>query len=496
VATAQSATNLGDVWNNALLIVTGNHGYESTPLHNRVPDPDAATNPTSSFADYLAREGRMNPDGTPSTVLVPQGTVGTVYAPGTPAADLQALVAKIRQGGDAGCVALAGTPCIEDVLSLAPAGLPGADALLKKHPSWYLDPLVKDKRTGVGGDLLVILKPGWAFGRAVATGPVPIPSVVSSSVPARPELDNPYLASAGGPRNRSIAMLMNGPTRLVRQVKNDAMRAKDYTENPATADGCHDAGLAFGKSNAQAGIGDDAAAKGHECQAETVDIPLSIATLLQVSVKANQIAAQGRLLKEAIPSLKVPEPDVDLGPQEEPDPGPPPAPPPVIIERNSVQVIPARRPKDPFPFKGLIQRLRARVVDSKGRPLAKTRRGAKMTGIEVSADFGKPQSIVRLTFYKKGRKRSGGVARRLVAIARFKPFTIKRGPAKLRLRVPDQFAPQYIGVSVQQVVTIGRTGAAATGNAKTVEKPIGPKAGGIAAIDDAKWLHQRKRGRR
>jgi hypothetical protein len=340
-------------------------------------------------------------------------------------------------------------------------------------------------------------KSSWAFGRAVATGPVPIPTVVGKdTVKPGPDLDNPYLASAGGPRDRPIALLMNGPPTLVRQVKTDTMHAKDYSESPGTADGCHDGGLSFSKANTPGAAGDDAAAKGHECQAETVDIPLSIAALLRVSVKADQIAAQGRLLKEAIPSLKVDEPQEDTGPLPEPDPGPPPAPPPVIIERNSIQVIPTRRPKDPFPFQGLIQRLRARVVDSKGRPLAKTRRGAKMTGIEVSADFGKPQSIVRLTFYKKGRKRSGGVARRLVAIARFKPFTIKRGPAKLRLRVPDQFAPQYIGVSVQQVVTVGRTGAAATGNAKTVEKPIGPKAGGIAAIGDAKWLHQRKRGRR
>jgi len=238
--------------------------------------------------------------------------------------------------------------------------------------------------------------------------------------------------------------------------------------------------------------GDDASARGHECQAETVDVPLSIAALLEARVPAKQIASQGRLLKEAIPTLKIGEDEEDLGPPPPPDPEPPPPPPPVIISRNSVQVIPAKKPKDPFPFHGLIRRLKARVVDTKGRPLAKTSRGAKLTSIEVSADFGKPKSIVRLTFYKRGRKGSEGVARRLVAIAKFKPFAVKRGPAKLRLRVPDQFAPQYIGIAIQEVQTIAKTGAAADGRAKTVEKPIGRKAGGIATIDNAEWLHRRK----
>jgi hypothetical protein len=448
------------VWAKTVLVVTGDHGYETTPIHQRVPDPDNPQTPNMSFGDFVEREGTQG-----KVAFLPQGTVGAVYMPGASTAKLKELAAKIKDRGNAAC------SCIDQVLSRT--SLPGLTQLSSAHPSWYL---------GGKGDLLVTLKPGWAFGRAVSTQPAAVAPTLAASKDG--ELDNPNLASAGGPRNRAIAMLMDGPTSIVRQVPGTAMAVKATAENPAA---CSDAGgVTFARANASGAVGDDANARGHECQAETVDVPLSIAALLSVAVPARQIADQGRLLKEAIPTLKPPGDDEDLGPAPEDPPPPPPPPPPVIISRNSVQVIPARRPKDPFPFHGLIQRLKARVVDSKGRPLALTRRGGKLTSIEVSADFGKPQSIVRLTFYKRGRKGTGGVAKRLVAIAKFKPFAVKRGPAKLRLRVPDQFAPQYIGIAIQEVVTVARSAG------KTVQKPVGRKGGGIAAIDNAEWLHRRK----
>ena len=472
----QAGSNLGGVWDKAVVVVTGNHGYETTPIHQRAPDPSAPNDPTRTLGDFIENEGEQG-----KTVFVPQGTMGTVYWPGAPADKLKGLAQKIRDA----CT------CVDQVI--ATRALPGWAQTLGDHQSWYLDPLSGTKRTGAGGDLIVTLKPGWAFGRAVATEPARVtPSLVPNPVTPG-DLDNPYNASAGGPRNRSIALLMDGPTSLVRQVKGSWLATKSSAENPLTAGGCSDAaGQGFKTANDPAKVGDDADARGHECQAETVDIPLSIAALLQARVPAKQIAQQGRLLKEAIPTLKLGDDDEDLGPPPPPEEPPPPPPPPIIISRNSVQVIPAKKPKDPFPFHGLIRRLKARVVDMKGRPLSAARRGATMTSIEVSADFGKPQSIVRLTFYKRGRKGSKGVARRLVAIAKFKPFPVKRGPAKLRLKVPAQFAPQYIGISIQEIVTVAKTGAASTGNAKSIEKPVGPRAGGIAAIDNAEWLHRRK----
>ncbi len=82
-----------------------------------------------------------------------------------------------------------------------------------------------------------------------------------------------------------------------------------------------------------------------------------------------------------------------------------------------------------------------------------------------------------LTFYKQGKKAGASGKRRLVAIARFKPFAVKRGPVKLRLQVPAQFAPTFLGLVVQEVDEAGQT--------------VGAQSGGIVPIGQAKLLHTR-----
>jgi hypothetical protein len=242
-------------------------------------------------------------------------------------------------------------------------------------------------------------------------------------------------------------------------------------------------------------LADDAAAPGHECQPETVDIPLSIAAIFDLPVPARQIAAQARFLNEAFtPPVGFPDEEEELPPPPE-EPPPPPPPPPVIIIDNTVEVIPVRPPKDPFPFKGLLRRLRAQVTDAKGRPPRRAKRGTRFTTIEVRGDFGKPVSIVRLTFYKRAASRTGARRSGLEAIAQFKPFTVKRGPAKLRLRVPKQFRPVAIGLVVQQVRKVG-SATATDGDALEKLKPVGKPRGGIARLAGARLLHRRKGGGR
>jgi hypothetical protein len=376
-----------------------------------------------------------------------------------------------------------------------------AKFLAQDHPSWFLDPFnLKTGRTGSDGDLIVTLKEQWAFGRAVGDAPASGDGVTpvsgQSSVTPSKQLTNPYLASGGGPRNRAVALLMDGPATRDRNSKAIVDMGADAMQVKSAVDKCDwdrpvfEGGTTFGAANDPTKIGDDANAIGHECQPETVDIPFTIAALFNLGVQPQNIATQARFLNEAF------IPDVGFRPTEEivedappPDPPPPPDPEPIIIINNDVQVIPVRPPKDPFPFHGLLRRLSARVTDAKGRAASKAGRGAKLSTIEVRGDFGKPQTLVRLTFYKPGRKAASGGRTRMVAIARFKPFTVKRGPVKLRLQVPDQFAPTHLGLVVQEVKAIRAT-TAANGKPASVLKPIGAKGGGIVQIGDAPLLHR------
>jgi Type I phosphodiesterase / nucleotide pyrophosphatase len=463
-------------WRQSVLVVTGNHGYEPTPLDRRVPHPEHVGALDWDFADYLvnALEGANR-----TTTLVPQGTVATVYVPADATADeLAALQELIEEKGNQGCQELAGEDCIEEVAPVA--------TLAALHQTWALNPLTEaGEPTGAGGHLVVTAKPEWAFGRVTERR-----SDALGEVDA--EATNPYPGSAGGPRNRAIAVLMNGPEEslglphTIRQVDGEWMAARSSAQRPPACTA--GAAKTLAEANAPSTMADDAAAPGHECQPETVDIALSIAGMLKLDTDGVPLAPQARFLNEAFtPPLGAQEVVEDTQP-EVPQPEPPPPPAPIVIVRGSVQVITPPPPKDPFPYRGLIRRLRVRVTDGAGRAFALARRGAALSTIQVQADFGKPESLVTLTFYK----RRGGPGRRarLSAIARFKPFSVKRGPVRLRLRIPSRFRPTHLGVSVQQIETTE------SGEKRAVGRP----GGGIAQIADARRLHTRKgasrRGRR
>ena len=427
---------------NTVVAVTGNHGYEPTPLDQRVPHP---TDGDKDFADFVAAQST---DGKAAS-FVGQGTIGTVYWPQATAEQLADMKAAIEGACD----------CIDEVVPVA--------SLAELHHTWHVNPLTLDGvPSGVGGRLLVTTEAGWAFGRVTPT--------------ETEEATNPYLASAGGPRNRGIAVIMNGPQRseiphTIRQVEDDYMAVKAGSETPPQCGRGDGVGAAL--ANHPESMADDAAAPGHECQPETVDIAFSLAAMLDLKLDA---APQARFLNEAfMPALGADEVVV----QEDEDVQevvPPPDPPPVVIRTGSLQVVPPPPFVDPFPYRGLVRRIRVRVTDAQGRGYREASRGAPLSTIEVRADFGKPESIVTLTFYK--RSASGGRRARLKSVARFKPFVVKRGPVRLRLKIPPQFRPTHLGVLAQEVRSEG----------PGVKRPVGRPGGGIAAIADARHLHRRK----
>jgi hypothetical protein len=194
--------------------------------------------------------------------------------------------------------------------------------------------------SGISGDLVIELKPGWSAGRLV-----PSTSGVTSGDPDA--ITNPYLASDGSPRDRPIAVVIDGPSNIVQKL-DPATGTADSSwggrypvlkDNPKGADGsdpdafdpscptpdklAHDqvrfptngqtddgviqanwpSGSAEDAATAQASL-DDADAPGYICQAETVDFAPTIASLLGVNMPSNQI--QGRLLREAF-SAALPE---------------------------------------------------------------------------------------------------------------------------------------------------------------------------------------------
>src|SRR5213076_95398 len=58
------------------------------------------------------------------------------------------------------------------------------------------------------GDLVVITDPGWALGREA---PLPTTDSADGSTIAATDVVNPFNASDGGPRDRAIFALVNGP---------------------------------------------------------------------------------------------------------------------------------------------------------------------------------------------------------------------------------------------------------------------------------------------
>lgn len=522
----QYAQSSPDRWDNTVLMVVGSHGYQTTPLERRVPSPVEPTpaNPTPDLADYVAAFDPPGDDGPNSLSLVPQGTLATIYYQphlqesavdrGRRRSALDAIKADLQRTDDKGVNAACKKasqdpdPCIGEVLFLD-AATPGTlDTVEARHPTWNLDvhgPEGDDPRTGAAGDLLVTLTRGWAAGRALGNPQSP-------ATPTAQPLSNPNMASAGGPQERAVAALVNGPRQasVPGAVRNlgDAVRYYPVSKNrvdpsdannppPANDPRCPDApptdfgGLAC--ANKPSVVGDDANDPGHEAQPESVDFANTISALLQLPF-ANPDQLQGRILQEAfLQTLKTPcvvgcEPQdpVEEDTFEEALPAPP------------VEVI---APKDPFTFRGLVQRLRARVVDSRNRTYSRAPAGAMLSRIRLEADFGKPRAAVTLTFYRATRRASSGRRGRgrtrvvrLRAIGRFDPFVVKRGHVRIRLKVPRQFRPTHVGLTVRQIVS-GRSRGRCT--KRKTQRPVrfrcaGPTAGVIVSVRDGAHLHKRK----
>jgi type I phosphodiesterase/nucleotide pyrophosphatase len=335
---SQSEPAFTDVFSRTVVMVLGDHGYEQTLPQNRVADPAA---PGEDLAHYVAAgAGGAAPDG--AFRLIPQGTVATVYCKTDCPADaghpddayrarLAALKAKLDPGGE---VDDACTGCIAETLylrpQLAPAGQENQALSARHHcrfeppvedkdfaeeggirkpvrpqcSSWHLDHngfqgenQVVDP-SGVSGELVVALKPGWATGAAASAT----------------DLTNPYPASDGGPRDRPIAAIVNGPSGVVRQIGTSsggrypvmASDPKDDQLEPGCPASVLDANVRFPASatsdgvdaaNADAASLDDADASGYLCQAEIVDFAPTIASLLKINTPPQQLA--GRLLREA-----------------------------------------------------------------------------------------------------------------------------------------------------------------------------------------------------
>jgi hypothetical protein len=491
-------------WAKTTLFVVGNHGYETTPLAQRVPDTIPGAPANSDLSDYVLSKSSEG------ATLIPQGTLATVYRSSGPTLDV------LRQdildvNSDPKCTSSTAGKCISEVLYTNPVtDAQKDDSVAKKHPDWHAIPMnANGTPTGSGGDLLVVMAPGWAAGRATSA---PDPTDAAASVTTPPEATNPYEASSGGPRNRAIAAFVNGPQGVVKSKPfNEDNGRAPVTQGPDA----YSQPDPIGVSAANASPEDDANAVGHERQLETPDVALSAAALMGIAVDPDIGNAGGRLLDEAF-TFPPQECVTDCGPtaadappEPPPEPPPPPPPPPPPVEPPPIQ-IEQPPPPEGFNFHGLIRNLKAQVTDDKGNPVSKAKPGADLSYIQLTADFGKPQAQVSLTFYRSATSRKGKSARRrnkLKAVVHFKPFKVQRGPAKIKLQVPARFAPDHVGVIVQEVREVKsppkeRMGGNGSSGEQTNFEGFGPKDGGIVAIADANKLHTkaratkgRKRGR-
>lgn len=502
-------------WADTFVFVVGNHGYETTLQHQRVPAGDDGS---GDLEEYIEQDGGLE--------FIPQGTMATIQAtsndPATRRTAIQSAFAKLKNRGPVEQTAACGDPdpgpsagadtkpgqtqdggCIAELLYMRGDLVPPEEGegfrkehlITEAHPGWRLDHLDAGLPTRTSGDLLILTEPGWSTGRAAPSqmtdsdeedpGPVPITDVT-----------NPYTGSAGGPRNRAIAAIVNGPAggEGVRQVAGDAYPVTkeadegelDETPEPEYAT----------VSAANANPSDDADADGHERQLETVDIAPTIAALLQVKIEDEQL--HGRFLQEAfLRPLAFPVDEV-VEPEPEPEiieePPPPPEPEVIIIPPPPVE--PPPPPPPSWDFDGLLANVKAGVGDKKGRLFPKWGSKARLEYLVITADFGKPLSSVKLTFYKKRTDRAGASARTVVkTLASFDAFSIKRSrQAKLTLKVPPVFSPTHVGIVVQEarMKTKRELRKARQSGEKKVAAftGIGEKIGGIYTIKDANHLHK------
>jgi len=455
---------LSSTFGETTVVLAGTNGYEATPTARRVTGPDG-----SDLADYVQ-------DLDPDARLVAQGTLGTIYHREPDPEVRRARVVALR-------TALLGADGLEEVLyahpGAAPAGAAPDEVEPRAHPTWRRDPVDRrtGARTGAGGELVLVAAPGRALGRAVPDPGGSVPNTPGDDPvdgDPRREVTNPYPASPGGPRNRAIAVIVNGPEDTVRQFPvGEAGGRHPVTREPDRLDDTNreDDQVTADVAAANAAPGDDADDVGHELQPETVDIAPTIAALLEIGLEGRQLG--GRFLQEAfaVPlGLPVDDEPVEGAPEgaEELEVSGDPLP----AERQVV-VLPAPPAPATAPastprgsrFRGLVRALRAQVVDARGRPPSQAPRGALLNRIRLSGEIGRPRARVALTFYRRaasapggaqgrarGARRGGARARqRLRAIARFRSLQVGRGRIVLTLRVPPRYRPTHVGVAVTEV---------------------------------------------
>jgi hypothetical protein len=502
----QYATTQGtqEKWAKTVLFVVGNHGYESTPPSHRImfQSPSNSSQP-EDLSDWVKTEasgGAYN--------LAPEGTMALVYpVNNTPANERTGKNGRIGLAGQNGMrqklldlnknsSACPTGKCISEVLYTQPdpetadPATRWKDTVQHDHPTWRMVGLNKDTNapTGSTGDLVVVFDKGWAAGRIA-----PVPVTVSPDPNDVKPATNPWLASSGGPRNRAIAAFVNGPDG---QIRDNSMATAQTNATPGSADA------------ANAKPGDDPIQNlddPKDKQLETVDVAVTSAFLLNISL--TELSDGARPLQEAFVKafIEPKQEEIEPIPPEEPPPPPPPPPPP-LIEAPEV-IAPSG-----FDYTGLVRDLKAVVVDKNKKTVAEAPAGADLSYVLLEGDFGKEQSQVTLTFYRqvggtkgnaaaaaKAKKpKSAKKSRNLKTLVRFKPFSLGRGHIKISLKVPPQFAPDYVGVAVQQVEKVTKAGSDRLGgNGSSADKPdfqgVGRIGGGIVPIRNAELLHTRKK---
>ena len=491
---------VADKWDNTFVFVVGSHGYETSSPDKRLPAPGGTVG-TTDLEAWVERDGIFEYSA--------YGSMATIHVNKT---DLDArrqavaqIVDDLRPGGsvDQAC----GEACIQELLyvrdDVAPSTLPANTGLLsEEHPDWRLDHLNLDddgnrtQPSGRSGELVIVTKPGWGAG-AVASLDGDLFEEEGGVTPTGGQAPDPYIGLAGGPRNRAVAAIVNGPggDEGVRQVdpRRYPVTASDVNceQPPATPTAKYNS-LAAANANPE----DDTGPVSNECQPENVDFAPTIGALLQVGIESDQLG--GRFLQEAfLRTLEFPGIEELVEP---PQPSPsestvvvlPPPPPPL-----------APRPPATWRYSGLMRRMSATVGDRRGRLYPDVREGAMLDYLILRADFGKPLAAVKLTFYQRVEDESArdALARRRTVVktlATFKPFSIRRARrAKLTLKVPEIFEPTHVGVVVRRARRLTRQELRAARQRHEGEdvpnfRAYGPEAGGIFRVRYARRLHTRR----
>ena len=532
----------GPKWDDTFIFVVGSHGYETAPQVKRLPAPQGATEP--DLEAYVEKTGKLaySPYGSMATITAKSGTADEKRR------ELEAVAAQLKQDGpvEQACRAMvpqeAGSECVKEVLYVRDGVLPSpsasdAKSLAATHPDWNFDHLSDaGVPTRASGDLLVVTEPGWGAGR-----PAPVQQTEGDGSGELPVSDNPdtYLGVAGGPRNRAVAAIVNGPggEQGVRQLPTGV---DHYPVRKSPDEGAFDpspSDEAFATVfDANRDPSDDTGLDGYERQPETIDFAPTIAALLGVGISSDQLPEhETRFLQEAFlrelkfPDLEAPPPppplqcadgvdndgdgNVDLADlgcsseedDDESDEPPPPTPEPEVIILPPPPVPEPPPPPKSWDYRGLVKNLRAAVGNKRGRIFPSVRPRSKLDYLILRADFGKPLASVKLSFYKRQRTEQARSGRRRVVVktlASFDPFSIRRAKnARLTLKVPAVFKPTHVGVVVQRARKLsGREAAVARRKKLPLFKAYGARKGGIYRIKNARRLHtvapQKKRRRR